>query len=83
MFLIKCNKLKEQGYIGKKDSELNSRNKIMTMYQEVSPKHNNKYYLVKRIAHNKVIRLFIRGSTMSDGSFGKAKKPSVACQFPK
>jgi hypothetical protein len=36
-------------------------------------------YLVRRIAHKRVIRLSIRGLTTSTGSFGKAKNPRVAC----
>jgi hypothetical protein len=35
-------------------------------------------YLVRRMVHKSVIRLFIRGSTMLEGSFGSAKKPNVA-----
>lgn len=37
-------------------------------------------YLVRRIAHKRVIRLSIRGLITSTGSFGKAKNPKVACQ---
>ena len=36
---------------------------------------------MRRIAHNSVIRLSMRGLITSAGSFGKAKKPKVACQF--
>jgi uncharacterized C2H2 Zn-finger protein len=38
-------------------------------------------YLVRRIAHKRVIRLSIRGLTTSPGSFGKAKNPKVACHI--
>lgn len=38
-------------------------------------------YHVRRIAHKRVIRLSIKGSTTSTGSFGKAKNPSVACNI--
>lgn len=40
-----------------------------------------KEYLVRRIAHKRVIRLSIRGFTAPAGSLGKAKKPNVACQI--
>lgn len=40
-----------------------------------------KKYLVRRIAHKRVIRLSIRGFTAPAGSLGKAKKPKVACSI--
>ena len=39
----------------------------------------NKQYLVRRIAHKRVIRFSMRGLTTSTGSLGKAKNPKVAC----
>ena len=36
---------------------------------------------MSKIAHNRVMRLSIRGLITSDGSLGKAKKPSTAFQI--